>query len=45
LLKTEPRVWRACCLFVRGELSYSIAKQSVGGFGGVTKMVMQALNR
>jgi flavin-dependent dehydrogenase len=43
LLHFDRRVWRGCCLMVRGDLDYTTAKQRIGGFKGISSLLKQAL--
>jgi geranylgeranyl reductase family protein len=42
LLHFDTRVWRGCCYFARGDLSYIGARQKIGGFKGVKDLLIKA---
>jgi geranylgeranyl reductase family protein len=44
LLYFDARVWRGCCYFARGDLSYSRARQLIGGFKGIKDLLVSVRN-
>jgi geranylgeranyl reductase family protein len=44
LLYFDTRVWKGCCYFARGDLSYIAARQRIGGFKGIKDLLIKARN-
>ncbi len=43
VLNNDSRVWRGCCYMLQGELDYATAKQKVGGYKGISALILRAL--
>jgi len=43
LMEFDDRIWNACCRFAVGELSYSLAKERIGGFKGMRELMVKIL--